>query len=110
MIVEVSRFRLTRGAAEADFLRAAEETQAGFLAHQPGFHSRELLRGDDGSWMDIVRFDSAQAAQAALQAFPGHRSVRAFESMLDVSDISMSHWSSVRTWSTSRSHEAGVPG
>lgn len=98
MIVEISRFRLVAGTDEGDFLRAAEETQTGFLAEQPGFHSRELLRGDDGAWMDVVRFDSLEAAQAAFGRFPEAPSAHAFEAMLDTSDVSMSHWTEVRRW------------
>lgn len=98
MIVEVSQFRLVPDTDEERFLEASEETQSGLLADQPGFVSRELLRGDDGRWMDIVRFDSLENAQAAFQAFAGHPSVQAFEKMLDLGDVTMSHWSQVRSW------------
>ena len=98
MIVEVSQFRLVEGTDEEEFLRAAEETQAGYLQQQPGFQSRELLRADDGVWMDIVRFASLEAAQQAFQGFNGHPSARAFEAMLDVSNVTMSHWSQARSW------------
>jgi hypothetical protein len=76
MILEVSQFRLGPGVGEQAFLEAAEESQSGFLGAQAGFVSRDLLRAEDGSWMDIVRF----------------------EEMLDTSSVSMSHWSVARTW------------
>ncbi|MFH5821466.1 antibiotic biosynthesis monooxygenase family protein [Georgenia sp. AZ-5] len=98
MIVEVSQFRLVPGADEDAFLAAAEETQTGFLATQPGFVGRELLRGPDGSWLDIVRFESADAAHAAFAAFVGHPSTSAFEAMLDPEAVSMTHWAVARSW------------
>jgi hypothetical protein len=98
MIVEVSQFRLVPGADEGAFLEAADETQSGFLGRQAGFTGRDLLRADDGSWMDIVRFDSMEAATAAFDGFAGHPAVKAFESMLDTRSVSMRHWSVARSW------------
>ena len=98
MIVEVSKFRLVQGVGEGAFLEAADETQSGFLGKQEGFAGRDLLRADDGSWMDIVRFDSMEAAKAAFDGFAAHPSVKIFESMLDASSVSASHWSVVRSW------------
>ena len=98
MSVEISQFRLVEDADTSAFVAAAEETQTGFLERQEGFVSRDLLRSEDGMWMDIVRFDSMAAAQAAFQAFTGHPSATTFESMLDVSSMSMTHWSAERSW------------
>ena len=98
MIVEISQFSLVDGTDEEEFLRAAEETHTGYLQQQAGFHSRELLRADDGSWMDLVRFDSLESAQQAIHGFFGHPSARAFEAMLDVSNVTMSHWSQAPRW------------
>ena len=98
MIVEVSRFRLVQGTDEQAFLDAAEATQSGFLGKQQGFVGRDLLRTEDGSWMDIVRFEGGEAAQAAFEGFAGHPDVKAFESMLDPSSVSMTHWSVAKTW------------
>jgi hypothetical protein len=98
MIVEVSRFRLVDGADERAFLDAAEETQAGFLGRQDGFAGRDLLRADDGSWMDVVRFESMEAALAAFQGFAEHPAAKTFEAMLEPSSISMTHWSAAKSW------------
>ena len=98
MIVEVSQFRLVPGADERAFIDAAEETQSGFLAKQEGFVSRDLLRAEDGSWMDIVRFETGEAARAAFEGFAGHPGVKTFESMLDPSSVSMTHWSVATSW------------
>jgi Antibiotic biosynthesis monooxygenase len=98
MILEVSKFRLVPGTDEEAFLEAAEETQSGFLGQQEGFASRDLLRADDGSWMDIVRFETSEAAQAAFEGFAGHPGVKTFESMLDPSSVSMTHWAVAKSW------------
>jgi hypothetical protein len=98
MIVEVSQFRLGPSVGEQAFLEAAEESQSGFLGAQAGFVSRDLLRAEDGSWMDIVRFEDLEAAHAAFQGSSEHPAAKAFEETLDTSSVSMSHWSVARTW------------
>ena len=60
--------------------------------------SRDLLRREDGSWMDVVRYVDAAAARAAFESFAGHPSVKAFESILDPSDLAMSDWSVAKSW------------
>jgi hypothetical protein len=98
MIVEVSQFRLIPGTDEQAFIEASEETQSGFLGKQEGFVGRDLLRADDGSWMDIVRFETREAAQTASEGFAGHPGVKTFESLLDPSSVSMTHWSVAKSW------------
>jgi hypothetical protein len=98
VIVEISQFRLAEGVDEDAFLKAASETVTGFLETQPGYASRDLLRSDDGTWMDIVRFEGQEQASAAFAAFANHPSTREFERMLDVSTVQASHWSLVRAW------------
>jgi hypothetical protein len=98
MIVEVSQFRLALGTDERAFIVAAERSQSGFLGQQAGFIGRDLLRAEDGSWMDVVRFETIEAARAAFEAFAGHPAAKAFESMLDPSAVTMSHWSVAKSW------------
>ncbi|PBB44870.1 hypothetical protein CK222_07935 [Mesorhizobium sp. WSM3866] len=57
--------------------RLKPDTAAGFVAQngfvtdwlvrQPGFLSRHLGERDDGSWVDVVRWQSLEQAQAAAQ-------------------------------------------
>ncbi len=98
MSVEVSQFRLVPGSDEEAFLAAAGQTQSGFLGKQAGYLGRDLLRAEDGSWMDIVRFEDDEAARAAFRGFAAHPDVKAFESMLDVGSVSTTRWSVVKSW------------
>jgi hypothetical protein len=98
VIVEVSQFRLVAGTDENAFLAAAEQTQSEFLGQQHGFVGRDLLRADDGTWMDIVRFRDAESARAAFVAFARHPGAAPFESMLDPDSVMMTHWSAAKNW------------
>jgi hypothetical protein len=68
VVVEWAPFRLAAGAEEAALLEASEALQRDFLRHQPGFVRRELLRGADGQWADLVVWTDEPAATAAMRA------------------------------------------
>lgn len=66
-IVEWAPFTLAPGATEAQLLDAAREIQSGFLERQPGFLRRELLRGKDGGFVDILHWRDQASVDAAMQ-------------------------------------------
>jgi hypothetical protein len=68
MVVEWAPFRLAPGAEEAALLEASEILQRDFLQRQPGFVRRELLRGADGQWVDLVVWRDKPSAMLALSA------------------------------------------
>jgi hypothetical protein len=65
--IEWAPFTLVDSADEARLLRASDALQEGFLAKQPGFIRRELLKGKDGQWVDLVYWESPEAAARAVQ-------------------------------------------
>jgi len=65
--IEWAPFKLGDGVDEARLLRASEGLQTGFLAEQPGFIQRELLKGQDGQWVDLVHWESEEAAARAME-------------------------------------------
>ncbi|MBM3506564.1 MAG: hypothetical protein FJX64_02355 [Alphaproteobacteria bacterium] len=66
-VIEWAPFRTKPGVTAEAVIAAADEVQKDFLAHQPGFVSRELLRGGDGEWTDLVVWESRAAVDAAMQ-------------------------------------------
>ena len=67
-VVEWAPFRLAAGADEATLLAASETLQRDFLQHQPGFVRRELLRGADGEWADLVVWADERSAAVAMSS------------------------------------------
>lgn len=55
--VEIVQFRLKPGVSEADFLAANEPVQAD-LQKTSGYIRREMLRNDDGQYIDLVFWNS----------------------------------------------------
>ena len=68
LVVEWAPFRLANGVTEDALLSASEVLQRDFLARQPGFVSRELLRGPAGQWVDLVHWENEAAANAVFAA------------------------------------------
>jgi hypothetical protein len=68
VVVEWAPFRLAAGVTEDALLEASETLQRAFLAKQPGFVRRELLRGADGQWADLVQWENEAAANAVFAA------------------------------------------
>jgi len=66
--IELVRFRLQQGKTSADWLKANEKIN-GFMKAQPGFRFRSLSETDDGEWLDLVYWESLQAANAASEKF-----------------------------------------
>jgi heme-degrading monooxygenase HmoA len=67
--LEIAEFETVANAGEDAVLAAAHEAGV-FLARQPGFVARRLARRPEGDWVDIVEWESLDAAKAAAQAFP----------------------------------------
>lgn len=66
-VLEWAPFRLRPGADEAALLAASERLQADFLARQEGFLRRQLVKGTDGAYVDLVWWRSMAAAEAAMR-------------------------------------------
>jgi hypothetical protein len=68
VVVEWAPFRLAAGIDDSTLLEASEAIQRDFLEHQPGFLRRELLRGADGGWVDLVFWQDEHSAAAAMSS------------------------------------------
>ena len=68
VVVEWAPFRLAPGTDETTLLAASDTLQRDFLEHQPGFVRRELLRGADDGWVDLVFWADESSARAAMGA------------------------------------------
>jgi hypothetical protein len=89
-VMEIVTFRLLPGISDADFLAAAQGTQA-LVAAQPGFVSRSLLHDDTGVWTDIIRWQSLPQALTAAQSVMAEPTFAPFAGSIDMTSISMRH-------------------
>jgi len=67
VIVEWAPFMIKPGVDEAELIAASEALQNEFLSQQSGFIRRELLRGNNGHWVDLAVWESRDAADQAVK-------------------------------------------
>jgi len=67
-VIEWAPFRLLDGVTEEELFAASEALQRDFVARQRGFIRRELLRGADGTWVDLVHWEDEAAAHTVFAA------------------------------------------
>jgi hypothetical protein len=89
-VAEVVTFRLAAGAGEASFLDAARATGP-LLAAEPGFVSRRLSKGADGTWTDHVVWTSLAEAEAAAARIMEAPAATPFLMSIDPGSIVMRH-------------------
>jgi hypothetical protein len=114
LVVEWAPFQLADGVTEEQLLAASEMLQREFLARQPGFVRRELLRGRGGQWVDLVHWETAEAASAVFAAAGTSAICRAyFELMVAPAGVDPSeavlHLHGVRDY-VARLHKCKRPG
>ena len=97
MTVEIVLFRLNNNVVESDFLNAVAAMTPD-LRTLPGYLRRELLRGDDGLWVDVVHWRSMAAAQQAMETMMAKPSMQPFMAMLDGSSMEMRHYEETVTY------------
>ncbi|MEY1554347.1 hypothetical protein AB3Y40_01815 [Yoonia sp. R2331] len=66
-ILELATITLADGKSEAELLRASEAFQSEFLDHQDGFLRRDMVRRADGTFTDIILWESRAKADAVFE-------------------------------------------
>lgn len=87
--LEIVTFRLKPG-TEADFV-ANNGIMTDWLTRQPGFLSRHLGRREDGSWVDVVRWQNLDQAQAAADRIIAEIGDSKAVQAIEPASVTMSH-------------------
>ena len=85
-VLEWAPFRLKPGVDEATLLESSERLQRDFLARQEGFVRRELIKGAEGAYIDLVWWESFAASQAAVKKAACSPACRAYFAVMDCDD------------------------
>jgi hypothetical protein len=68
MYIVLAPFRLKKGVDEQALLRASDKFEEAFVKAQKGIIKRMLLKNADGSYADLVFFESEEDYDRVLQA------------------------------------------
>ncbi len=98
LVVEIAQFKLVAGVKDGDFLQEAEVVQKNFLEKQIGYIDWELLKGEDGQWVDILHWNSIEEAQKASEMLLKEPAAQGFIRKIDPTSIKMLHLMQLRKW------------
>lgn len=79
MYIQLAPGKLKAGVTEEAALKASDEFEENFVKHQKGIIKRIFLKGKDGTYADLVFFESKEAADRVAEVEQqGHPACQAF--------------------------------
>ena len=66
-IIEMAPFEVSAGITDTQLLDASKQVETGFLTNCEGYIARTLVKTGENTYMDIVYWQTMQAAQAAAE-------------------------------------------
>lgn len=87
MIIEILRFRLSRGTDEAAFLEADRGVQTEFAYHQPGMLRRTTAKGPEGTWVVVDLWRSAADADRCDALWGQDPVTDKFRALIDANSV-----------------------
>lgn len=97
LTVEVHIAKLKPGVKDAHFLEAADAIMADARSME-GFIRREVLKGADGEWVDIIYWRSMADAQRAAEAFAEIPAGQKFVELVDLETLTLLFSEQVRSY------------
>lgn len=88
LTVEIVQFKLKDGIDEDTLLTVSKESMEEIKGFS-GYIRRELIKGPDGLWFDIVHWKSISEAQQAAKKFEESVACRNYFKIIDQSSIKM---------------------
>lgn len=99
--VEWAPFELAEHINEQQLLDAADQIEREFLQQQYGYIRRELLRGKNGKWVDLIYWSTEESAALAAQAANDSEACMNYFSLMsgvEASEAGIAHFSQFKTW------------
>lgn len=99
--VEWAPFTALPEVTENQVLEAAENFENQFLSQQKGYIRRELLKGKDNNWVDLLHWQSEESAAQAFAAAGKHEACGHYFSLMQMDESAESgvaHFTQLRSW------------
>ena len=96
-VLEIVTFKAKPGVADDRVLAAADALQRD-VERLEGYLGRRLLKAEDGTWVDTVRWTSVDAAHAAFKLIESKPSAAAFMELTEAESIRMLHAQPVKDY------------
>jgi hypothetical protein len=95
MYVALAPFKLKAGVDERTLLKASDDFETDFVRKQKGIIKRILLKNTDGSYADLVFFESKEDADRVLQA---EQTSPEFFSLMESPDMPVLNFHDLKTY------------
>ena len=83
-ILELATITLASGSTEEELLAASKTFQTEFLDHQSGFIRRDMIRRGDGTYLDVILWESQNHADAVLTNAQSSKAVGQYFDHMDM--------------------------
>lgn len=90
MFLEIVQFELIEEVDEDSFLEAVKVCESDFLENQEGYINDEMCKGEDNNWVHIVRWESREEAEEAMDKAMSDPVCSSMFDMMDKSSINSS--------------------
>ncbi len=90
--LEFGTFRLKTDCSEADMLAAAKEMEEHFLNKQEGFLGHAILKGNEGTYVDLAFATSQKRAEEICNLWMQNPYALKFLEFLDPTSTNISFW------------------
>lgn len=88
-IIELASIKLAKGKTEHELIMASEVFQEQFLNGQDGFVRRDLVRKEDGTFIDIILWESRAHADSIFAKAQKSDAVGQYFSLMDFNPENM---------------------
>lgn len=90
--LEFGTFRLKAGASESEMLAAAKTMEDMFLSKEDGFLGHAILKGKDGTYVDLAFATSQATAEVICQRWMQNDHALRFLGFIDPTSTNISFW------------------
>ena len=94
--MEFCTFMLKEGASEAKMLEAAKNMEQEFLSKEPGFLGHGVLKGKDGTYVDLAFATSQQKAEAICGKWMENEFALKYLEFIDSESVDLSFWQRIK--------------
>ncbi len=88
-VTEVITVKLRDGADADGFIAANQALEESYIAQQPGFIAREVGVAEDGEWLIVIHWETAEDSAASIAKFEEAPGVESFMSFLDAETMAI---------------------
>lgn len=91
--LEFSMFRAKPGVSDEQLIAACQKMEEDFLRGEEGFIQHALLKGDIGSWADVVFTKSKEDAERICRNFMGNSACLEYLQLIEEGSANLTFWS-----------------